>query len=98
MARRRKRTNSKARSIEDDLEAIAADVAAVGSAIGDVASAEARERIQAIRERLDDMAGAAGEAAQDGVERVEDTIRDRPVVSVLAAFALGMVTATLLRR
>jgi|SRR5215510_11522201 len=98
MARRKTRANSKTRSIEDELAAIAADVASVGSAIGDVASTEAQARIQAIRERLDDMAGAAGEAARDGMEQVEDRIRDRPVVSVLAAFALGLVIATVLRR
>jgi len=97
MARRRKRTNGK-RSIEDELATIAADVASVGNAIGDVASTEARERIQAIRDRLDEMADAAGDATRDGVERVEETIRGRPVVSVLAAFALGMVTAAMLRR
>jgi ElaB/YqjD/DUF883 family membrane-anchored ribosome-binding protein len=98
MARRRTRTNSRTRSIEDELETIAADVAAVGSAIGDVASTEARERIEAIRNRLDDMAAVAGDTARDGMDRVEDSIRGRPVVSVLAAFALGLATATILRR
>jgi len=96
--RRRKRASSKSRSIEEELEAVAADVAAVGSAIGDVASAEARQRIQSIRERLDDMAGAAGDATREGVEWAEDTIRERPVISLLAAFALGLVSATMLRR
>jgi ElaB/YqjD/DUF883 family membrane-anchored ribosome-binding protein len=98
MARRKARTNSRARSIEDELEAVAADVASVGSAIGDVASAEAQERIQAVRERLEDMAGAMSDATQNGLERVEDAIRLRPVVSMLAAFALGMVTARMMRR
>jgi ElaB/YqjD/DUF883 family membrane-anchored ribosome-binding protein len=98
MVWRRKRRSSKMRSVKAELETIAADVASVGSAIGDVASAEARERIQAIRERLDDVAGVADDATRDGVERVQDRIRDRPVVSVLAAFALGLATATVLRR
>jgi hypothetical protein len=44
------------------------------------------------------MAGVADDATRDGVERVQDRIRDRPVVSVLAAFALGLATATVLRR
>ena len=98
MVWRRTRTNSRTRSIEGELETIAADVAALGGAIGDVASAEARERIQAIRERLDDVAGAATDATRGGLRHVQDTISGRPVVSMLAAFAVGLATATILRR
>jgi ElaB/YqjD/DUF883 family membrane-anchored ribosome-binding protein len=98
MARRKKSANSKSRSIEDELDTIAADIASLGNTIGDVASAEAREMIQSIRERLDAVARVAGEATREGVGMVEDTIRDRPVFSVLTAFALGFATATILRR
>ena len=89
MARRKKSANTKSGSIEDELDAIAADVASLGNTIGDVASTEAREMIQSIRQRLDAMAGVAGDTTRQGVGMMEDTIRDRPVFSVLMAFALG---------
>jgi ElaB/YqjD/DUF883 family membrane-anchored ribosome-binding protein len=98
MARRSKRANSKIRSIGDELDAIAADVASLGSTLGDVASTEAQEMIQSIRDRLDAIAGVAGDTARESVGMLEDTIRNRPVFSVLTAFALGFATATILRR
>ncbi len=98
MARRKRSTNSKSRSIEDELDTIAADVASLGDTIGDVASTEAREMIQSIRQRLDAIAGVAGDATREGVGMMEDTIRDKPIFRVLTAFALGFATATILRR
>jgi ElaB/YqjD/DUF883 family membrane-anchored ribosome-binding protein len=98
MARRKKGANSKSRSIEDELDTIATDVASLGNTIGDVASSEAREMIQSIRQRLDAIAGVAGDATREGVDMMEDTIRDRPVFSVLTAFALGFAAATIVRR
>jgi ElaB/YqjD/DUF883 family membrane-anchored ribosome-binding protein len=98
MARRKKSANSKTRSIEDELDTIAADVASLGNTIGDVASTEAREMIQSIRQRLDAIAGVASDATREGVGMMEDTIRDKPVFSVLTAIALGFATATILRR
>ena len=94
MARRKKRPSGKSRSIGDELDAIAADVASLGSTLGDVASTEAREMIQSIRERLDAIGDAAGDTTREGVGMVGDTIRGRPVVSILAAFAVGFVSAT----
>jgi ElaB/YqjD/DUF883 family membrane-anchored ribosome-binding protein len=98
VARRKKSANSKSRSIEDELDAIAADVASLGNTIGDVASTEAREMIQSIRQRLDATASVAGDTTREGVGMMEDVIRNRPIFSVLTAFALGFATATILRR
>lgn len=98
MARRKKSTNSRISSVEDELSAIAADVASLGTTIGDVASSEAREMIQSIRQRLDAIADDAGDATRAGVSMVQDTIRDRPVFSVVTAFALGFAACAMLRR
>jgi ElaB/YqjD/DUF883 family membrane-anchored ribosome-binding protein len=98
MARRKKRARSKSRSIGDELDAIAADVTSLGSTLGDVASTEARQMIQSIRERLDAIAGVAGDTTREGVGMMEDTIRGRPVVSILAAFAVGFASGAILRR
>jgi len=98
MARRKKASNKRLAPIEDELNAIAADVASLGGAIGDVASAEAREMIQSIRQRLDSVASDAGYAASSGMEVIQDTIREKPITCVLVGFACGFVTAALLRR
>jgi ElaB/YqjD/DUF883 family membrane-anchored ribosome-binding protein len=98
MARRKKSTNSRISSVEDELSAIAADVASLGTTIGDVASSEAREMIQSIRQRLDAIADDAGDATRAGVSIMQDTIRDRPILSVVTAFALGFATCAMLRR
>jgi ElaB/YqjD/DUF883 family membrane-anchored ribosome-binding protein len=98
VARRKKTTNNRLAPIEDELNAIAGDVASLGSAIGDVASAEAREMIQSIRQRLDRAAGDAGYAASSGMEVIKDTIREKPIAFVLMGFACGFVTAAVLRR
>jgi ElaB/YqjD/DUF883 family membrane-anchored ribosome-binding protein len=99
MARRKVGKKSRvAPSIEDELNTIAADVVSLGNTIGDVASAETREMLQSIRQRLDTIAEESRIATRMRIEMVEDTIRDKPVVSVLTAFALGFGVATILRR
>jgi ElaB/YqjD/DUF883 family membrane-anchored ribosome-binding protein len=98
MARRKKSSNNRVATIEDELNAIAADVASLGSAIGDVASAEAREMIQSIRQRLDRVASEAGYATSAGMEVIQDTIREKPITCVLVGFACGLVTGAILRR
>ena len=90
--------NNRVAPIEDELNAIAADVASLGSAIGDVASAEAREMIQSIRQRLDRVATDAGYATSEGIAVVQDTIRERPITFVLAGFVCGWAAAAILRR
>ncbi len=98
MAQRRKPKRGGFESIQDELATIRADVASLGNTLGDVASAEARETIKAIRERLDRLADDAGSATRAGVDMMEETIEERPLVSVAVAFGLGVVLATLMRR
>ena len=98
MARRRKPKRGGFESIQDELAAIRADVASLGNTLGDIASAEARETIKSIRERLDRLADDAGSATRAGVDMMEETIQERPLVSVAVAFGLGVVLASVLRR
>ena len=98
MARRRKPKRGGFELIQDELATIRADVASLGNTLGEVASAEARETIKSIRERLDRLADDAGSATRAGVEMMEETIEERPFVSVAVAFGLGVVLGTLLRR
>jgi hypothetical protein len=98
MARRKKASNNRLAPIDVELNAIAGNVASLGSAIGDVASAEAREMIQSIRQRLDRVARDAEYAASSGMEVIQDTIRKNPIACVLMGFACEFVTAAILRR
>ena len=98
MKRRKKATRSGVESIQDELMTISADVASLGNTLGEVASVEARDMINAIRARLDRIASDAGSATRAGVGMMQDTIEENPVISVAVAFGLGVVLASMLRR
>lgn len=98
MARRKKAPRSGVETIQDELETIGADVTSLGNTLGDVASAEARGMIQSIRQRLDGIANDAGSATRAGVGMVQDTIEERPFISIAVALGLGIVLASMLRR
>jgi ElaB/YqjD/DUF883 family membrane-anchored ribosome-binding protein len=99
MARRKKAVRGGVETIQDELETIGADVTSLGNTLGDVASAEARGMIQSIRQRLDRMAANdTGSATRAGVGMVQDTIEERPFISIAVALGLGVVLASMLRR
>lgn len=98
MTRRKKTARSGLGSIQDELETLSADVTSLGNTLGDVASVEAREMIKSIRQRVDRIANDAGSATRAGMEIIRDTIEDKPFISVAAAFGLGIVLASMLRR
>jgi ElaB/YqjD/DUF883 family membrane-anchored ribosome-binding protein len=98
MTRRKKATRSGFESIQDELATIGADVASLGNALGEVASAEARDMIESIRQRLDRIANDAGSSTRAGVGMIRGTIEDKPFISVAIAFCLGVVLASMLRR
>src|SRR5580765_2933810 len=97
-ARRKKASRNGVEAIQDELETIGADVTSLGNTLGDVASAEARGMIQSIRQRLDRMADNAGSATRAGVGAMQDTIEERPFISMAVALGLGVVLASMLRR
>ena len=98
MTRRKKTARSGLESIQDDLETLRADVASLGNTLGDVASVEAQEMIKSIRQRVDRIANDAGSATRAGMGMVRETIEDNPFISVAAAFGLGVVLTSMLRR
>jgi ElaB/YqjD/DUF883 family membrane-anchored ribosome-binding protein len=97
MARRKKAVRG-VETIQDELATIGADVTSLGNTIGDVASAEARGMIQSIRQRLDRMADDAGSATRAGVGMVQETIEEKPFISVAVALGVGVILASMLRR
>jgi ElaB/YqjD/DUF883 family membrane-anchored ribosome-binding protein len=98
MARRKKAPRNGIETIQDELATIGADVTSLGSTLGDVASAEARDMIQSIRQRLDRMANDAGSATRAGVGMVQGTIEEKPFISIAVALGVGVVLASMLRR
>jgi ElaB/YqjD/DUF883 family membrane-anchored ribosome-binding protein len=98
MARRRKAARSGVETMQDEIATIGADVASLGNTLGDVASAEARGMIQSIRQRLDRMADGAGSTTRAGVGMVQDTIEEKPFISIAVALGAGFILASMLRR
>jgi ElaB/YqjD/DUF883 family membrane-anchored ribosome-binding protein len=98
MARRRKAARSGVETMQDEIATIGADVASLGNTLGDVASDEVRGMIQSIRQRLDRMADGAGSATRAGVGMVQDTIEEKPFISIAVALGAGFILASMLRR
>jgi ElaB/YqjD/DUF883 family membrane-anchored ribosome-binding protein len=98
MARSKKTRSNGVESIQEELATIGADIASLGNTLGEFASAEARDAIKSIRERLDEIAREAGVASRAQIESVQETIQRRPLTSVAAAFGLGFILATIFRR
>jgi len=98
MRQRRKARRSGLESIQDELATIGADVASLGNTLGEVASVETRDTINSIRARLDRIANDASNATRAGVGMMQDTIEERPFVSIAVALGVGIVLASMLRR
>ena len=98
MARRKKTVRSGVETIQDEIETIGADVTSLGSTLGEVASDEVRGMIDSIRQRLDRIADGAGSATRAGVGMVQDTIEERPFISLAVALGAGFILASMLRR
>jgi len=98
MARQAKNKRNGMHSIQEELATLGSDVESLASTLGDVASSEARAAIQSIRDRLDDIVGEARAQGRAQVDALEETIQERPFVSVGAAFGLGFLIARLMGR
>jgi len=86
------------RSLQDDVAAIGAEVAAFGNTLGETTSTETRAAMNAIPERLEKLREDAYEVRDAGMEDVRRRIEDNPIASVLIAFCLGGIFSWMLRR
>jgi ElaB/YqjD/DUF883 family membrane-anchored ribosome-binding protein len=92
-------------SLREDLDSLRGDVASVlaamkkngGEAAGDIAKA-GQEKFDELKSELDKLATQFGKTGRDSVASVEATVRERPLLSVLAAFGVGMIIAHLVDR
>jgi ElaB/YqjD/DUF883 family membrane-anchored ribosome-binding protein len=92
-------------TVKEDLAKLRSDIAELTQSLVDSGKDEistARNRVRAgarslgreLRETFNDT----GERGLKTVESVEQLLTDRPLVSILAAFGLGLLVGTLLQR
>ena len=100
------------RDLQKDLDAVKEDLAKLRSDIAEltqnlidtgkdeVSSARSRVRAEArnLRRELRQTFNDTGEQGLKTIESVEQLLTDKPLVSLLAAFGLGLLVGTLLQR
>jgi ElaB/YqjD/DUF883 family membrane-anchored ribosome-binding protein len=98
MKRTRQAARKASTSIHDEISKITNDLASLGSALGENASAEAKATIRSLRQRVDSLADSASSLTEEVVEDVEKTIAENPFIAIGAAFGLGVLLSALLLR
>lgn len=87
-------SNKNVDALRSDLEQLRTDFAAMGRTVKDLATEVGSETYARVRDRGDQARAQAKKAA--GV--VAETIEERPLVSVLSVFVLGMLIGFLFGR
>jgi len=80
--------------LRDDLEKIKSDLAALVDAVGKFAADGGREGLRA----FDTVRARAQAQAAHSLESVEQQVAAKPLISVLIAFAAGMIFGKLMDR
>jgi len=96
MAQRRKGVTL--RSLREEISAVSEDVASLAAALGDAASADARARLEAVRQKTDTLADAVGKATSTKLSALEEIVEENPVGSVAVALMLGFIVGSATRR
>jgi len=87
-------TAKAAEELRDDLEKIKSDLASLVDAVGKFAADGGREGLRA----FDNVRARAQTQAAHSIESIEHQVAERPLVSVLIAFAVGMIFGKLMDR
>ena len=99
-------------SIRDDVDALREDLDALRSDIGSLAAtmkdllgsaarsagSAAEENIEEIRQRLERLADEVRDRGRAASETIQRQVEERPITSLLVAFALGLVISRLFDR
>jgi ElaB/YqjD/DUF883 family membrane-anchored ribosome-binding protein len=86
-------------TIEDEISKIKEDIAALGSTLGETASAETTAALRSLRQRFDRVTDNASAMTEDAIETAQTTIADNPFIAIASAFGVGiLLSAVLLRR
>lgn len=89
------------KDIEDlkaSVSALIGDLKKSADARGTSAAESARAKLDSLGQSASDMARAAADRGRHTAEAAADTVRDRPLQSVLIAFGAGLLLAKLLDR
>jgi ElaB/YqjD/DUF883 family membrane-anchored ribosome-binding protein len=98
MKHNRRTTRRASASIQAEISKIGDDIASLGNALGENASAEAKAMIRSLRQRFDSLTDSAGSLTEEAVGDASKTIAENPLMVVGAAFGLGVVLGALLLR
>ncbi|MEX0694161.1 MAG: hypothetical protein WD075_06945 [Rhodospirillales bacterium] len=97
-----KPTNEHAQEDYDTLKAtiekLTADVSALSHSLADVLKERAGRAAHDIRDGVKSAAGEISEKGKASQEAIEQTVRERPFQSLLAAFSVGLLIALLFRK
>lgn len=84
--------------LKSALAGLTKDVKKVAEARQDDVAGSARAKFEEIGQNASRFARKAAERGREGAEAVGETVRDRPVQSLLVAFGAGLLLARLLDR
>lgn len=84
--------------LRDDLSAISKQMAKVGQASLAQARATGADKVDELRAELERTYQRLRDQGEAGMAEVERTVQERPLVSLLAAFGLGMILTKLFER
>lgn len=91
--------------LREDMEALRTDLAQLAQHVrslsansADAAKTEARARLDEFGGRLEGTMADLQRQGTQGVDTLKDSIRDRPLGSVLAALGIGLLVGRLLKR
>jgi len=91
--------------LQADIERLKNDLAEVHSTLKGIGrdrlerlQAEGGERFENLKREFDEIAGAIQSSGREQVSAVERQVKENPILSLLAAFGIGMLLSRLLDR
>jgi len=88
------RETASAKSIEEDLAALRADLKTLSANVAGLLKGKG----EALRSELGDQVDKATASGRKAAENVQDAVRERPMTSVCVAFGVGMLIGHLIDR
>lgn len=92
-------------ALRDDLNALRSDIASLAATVKELmvskardAGAAAGENLDELRDRVEQLAEQAKERGRAASEKLQRQVEERPLTSLLVAFAAGLVISRLLDR
>ena len=84
--------------MSEELRTLKVDVAQLLSAAGEGMFESSKDRAEILADQIKVALAELGETVSEEQEQLHDLMRERPVVSLASAFALGVVVGFMLRR